>query len=183
METIAAARHEVNLLADQLERAFRGGAWHGPAVAETLFGVDAALASLRPIPAAHTIWEIVGHVTAWTDISRRRIEGEPIDKVPDERDWPVPPAGEAATEDAWHKALRALEEAHRRLHLAVLTLDDGRMEDPVAGSDPTLRGLLLGLLQHQTYHAGQIAVLRKAGVSAQANGTGTGTGTGAGGES
>ncbi len=168
METTAAAsRHEVNLLADQLERAFRGGAWHGPAVAETLFGVDAATASLRPIPAAHTIWEIVLHVTAWTDVSRRRIEGEPIVKVPDEQDWPTPPTGDAASDEAWRKALQALEEAHRRLHLAVLTLDDGRMEDPAAGSDPTLRGLLLGLLQHQTYHAGQIAVLRKAGAVAQ----------------
>jgi len=174
METTTASRHEVNLLADQLERAFRGGAWHGPAVAETLFGVDAATASLRPIPAAHTIWEIVLHVTAWTDISRRRIEGQPIVKVADEQDWPAPPSGPAATDEAWRKALQALEEAHRRLHLAVLTLDDDRMEDPVAGSDPTLRGLLLGLLQHQTYHAGQIAVLRKAGASARREAGGAG---------
>ncbi len=173
-EAETVARHEVNLLADQLERAFRGGAWHGPAVAETLFGVDAATASLRPIPAAHTIWEIVGHVTAWTDVSRRRIEGQPIVKVPDEQDWPRPPVGEAASDDAWRAALRALEEAHRRLHLTVLTLDDGRMDDPVAGSDPTLRGLLFGLLQHQTYHAGQIAVLRKAGEAAKKEASGAG---------
>jgi uncharacterized damage-inducible protein DinB len=32
----------------------------------------------------------------------------------------------------------------------------------VAGSDPTLRGLLLGLLQHNAYHTGQIVVLAKA---------------------
>ncbi len=162
METTAATRHEAHVLADQLERAFRGGAWHGPAVAETLVGVDAAAAGRRPIPAAHSIWEIVGHVTTWTDVSRRRIEGEPIAAVPDDEDWPPMPEGAAATEEAWRAALRDLEEAHRRLHLTVLALDDGRLEDPVTGSDPTLRGLLFGLLQHQTYHAGQIALLRKA---------------------
>ncbi len=174
METETAARHEVDLLADQLERAFRGGAWHGPAVAETLVGVDAEAAVRRPIPAAHTIWEIVGHVTTWTDISRRRIEGEPIASVPDEADWPPVPRGAGSSDDAWRKALGALEEAHRRLHLAVLALDDGRLDDPVAGSDPTLRGLLFGLLQHQTYHAGQIAVLRKAGALARTDVPGAG---------
>jgi len=50
-------------LADQLERSFRGGAWHGPAVAETLAGIDAATAAARPLPDAHSIWENVHHLT------------------------------------------------------------------------------------------------------------------------
>jgi len=58
--------------ADQLERAFRGGAWHGPAVAEALAGVDAARAAARPLAGAHSIWEIVRHLTVWYDAPRRR---------------------------------------------------------------------------------------------------------------
>jgi len=43
----------------------------------------------------------------------------------------------------------------------VLALDDTRLDDAVDGSDPTLRGMLIGLLQHNAYHAGQISLARK----------------------
>jgi hypothetical protein len=35
------------------------------------------------------------------------------------------------------------------------------LDDPVGGSDPTVRGLLFGVVQHHAYHAGQIVLLRK----------------------
>ncbi|HEY0514640.1 MAG TPA: DinB family protein, partial [Thermoanaerobaculia bacterium] len=100
---------QVQSLADQLERSFRGGAWHGPAVAETLGGIDAAAAAARPIPGGHSIWEIVRHLTVWTDVPRRRIDGEGLQNLPAERDWP--PVGEVSA-GAWKAALAALEEAH-----------------------------------------------------------------------
>ncbi|MDX1501937.1 MAG: DinB family protein [Thermoanaerobaculia bacterium] len=145
-------------LADQLERAFRGGAWHGPSVLEALDGVDAVLAARRPIGSAHTIGEIVLHLTAWIDVARRRIAGEAIAALPDEADWPAAGGEEAA----WRTARERLDDAHARLHAAALELDDERLDDPVAGSDPTVRGQLLGVLQHNVYHAGQIVLLRRA---------------------
>lgn len=147
-------------LADLLERTFRGGAWHGPAVAEALAGVDAAAAARRPLPGAHTIWEIVRHLTVWNEVPRRRIDGEPLQNLPAERDWPT--AGEMS-EPAWRAALAALEESHAALHARVRDLSDAQLDDPVAGSDPTVRGMLLGVLQHNAYHAGQIALLKKGG--------------------
>ncbi|MFL6234303.1 MAG: DinB family protein [Thermoanaerobaculia bacterium] len=149
---------QVETLADQLERLFRGGAWHGPAVAEALAGVDAATAAARPLPGAHSIWEIVHHLTVWNDAPRRRIDGERLQDLPAEQDWP--PVGDVSP-DAWQAALAALEEAHAGLRARVLDLTDAQLDDPVAGSDPTVRGMLLGVLQHNAYHAGQIALLRK----------------------
>src|SRR5215217_3216941 len=94
-------------LADQLERAFRGGAWHGPAVAETLAGVDAATAAARPLPGAHSIWEIVHHLTVWNEVPRRRLDGERLEDLPAGRDWPPVVDTSAA---AWRAALAALDE-------------------------------------------------------------------------
>jgi DinB family protein len=150
---------EVNRLADQLERAFRGGAWHGPSLDEALDGVDAAAASRR-LGDAHTIAEITGHVAFWIDAARRRMHGEAVTNVPPEVDFP---SGGADTDEAWQATLARLESAHRGLHAAILALDDERLDGAVAGSDPTVRGQLLGILQHNAYHAGQIAVLKKAG--------------------
>jgi len=150
---------QTEYLADQLERGFRGGAWQGPAVAETLAGIDAAAAAARPLSGAHSIWEIVRHLTVWNEVPRRRLDGERLQDLPAERDWP--PVADVS-EAAWRAALAALEDSHAALHARVLDLADSRLDDAVAGSDPTVRGMLLGVLQHNAYHAGQIAVLCKA---------------------
>ncbi len=153
-----AGRVETSRLADQLERSFRGGAWHGPSLEEALDGVDAATAAAR-IGEAHSIAELTGHVAFWIDAARRRMAGEEIVNVPPEVDFP--PDG-AKDEPAWRATLAGLEQAHRRLHAALLALDDAELDGAVSGSDPTVRGQLLGILQHNAYHAGQIVVLKKA---------------------
>jgi len=155
---------EVESIADLLERAFRGGAWHGPAVAEALAGVDAATAAARPLAGAHSIWEIVLHLAVWNEVPRRRLDGERLQNLPPERDWP--PVTDLSTLStlstaAWQAAQAALQDAHAALHARVLGLADGQLDDPVVGSDPTVRGMLFGVLQHNAYHAGQIMLLRK----------------------
>jgi uncharacterized damage-inducible protein DinB len=155
---------QVENLADQLERSFHGGAWHGLAVAEALAGIDAAAAAARPLSRGHSIWEIVHHLTVWHVVPRRRLDGERLQDLPEEGSWqPV----EDASAGAWRAALAALEDAHAALHARVLGLADGQLDDPVAGSDPTVKGMLLGVLQHNAYHAGQIVLLRKAAAERQ----------------
>jgi len=154
-----ADRVEVTRLADQLERSFRGGAWHGPSVSEALEGVDAALAARTIVPGGHTIAELAGHIGFWIAEGQRRIEGTPSPSVSAAQNFP---AEGAASANAWRETLAALEQAHRRLHATVLALTDDRLSGAVAGSDPTMRGLLLGIAQHNAYHAGQIVLLRKA---------------------
>jgi len=50
---------ESERIADQLKRAFEGKSWHGPSLLEILKDVTAGQAAARPIPGAHSIWEIV----------------------------------------------------------------------------------------------------------------------------
>lgn len=146
-------------LADQLERSFRGGAWHGPAVRETLTGVDAADAAARPIPDGHTIAELTGHLAAWMNVAARRIGGEQVWDLPPEEDFP--PDG-AADPESWRRTLETLDAAYRRLHEIVRDLSREGLDAPVAGSDPTVRGLVLGVLQHNAYHGGQITAVARA---------------------
>lgn len=157
--TPSAASVESARLADQLERSVRGGAWHGPAFLQAIAEVDAAAATARPIAGAHTIHELVWHAAFWLDVARQRIAGEVATPLAAESDWP---GDEGSPEERWRAARTWLEEAYRRLHAAVLALPDERLDDPVSGSDPTVRGLLFGVLQHNAYHGGQIVLLVKA---------------------
>lgn len=54
-------------IADELRRAFYGEAWHGDSLFEILRGVTAAQAAARPITNAHSIWELVLHISAWME--------------------------------------------------------------------------------------------------------------------
>ena len=149
---------ECDRIADQLFRMIGGDAWHGPPVVALLADVTADDAAARPIPGAHTIWELVHHMTAWAAIARRRLAGEVVEVTPAE-DWP---AVEATTPVAWAAATQALERSHADLRRAVLALGDGHLEDRTPGKPHSLYVLLHGIVQHTGYHAGQVAVLKRA---------------------
>jgi len=149
---------EVARIADQLRRSFEGGAWHGPALLEILEGVSARQAAARPIAAAHSIWEIVLHLWAWTGVEIARLAGKIVEE-PEAGDWP---AVQDTSEAAWRETLRRLEAAHRELLAAVEQLPESRLEEMAPGRDHTIYVMLHGQVQHTLYHAGQIAVLKKA---------------------
>lgn len=165
---------EIDRILDQLERAYDGDAWYGPSLRAALDGVDARRASARPIAEAHTIAEIVRHVTAWTrEITRRLRIG--VAQDPEDGDWPEATVvdggvgdGSVADHGAWTAVVEALDGAHEDLvktiaRLAETELDDriGDVRDRALGSGVSRYVTLHGLVQHYVYHAGQISLLRK----------------------
>lgn len=152
------SKSEVTRIADQIHRAFHGEAWHGPALRELLKDVFAEWAAARPIVQAHCIWELTLHATVWKRVVLRRLQGEVFEPTPAE-DWPAIPAVDA---ELWKKALADLDAAHSELHAAVSHLTEHRLHEPVPGKDYTVYVMLHGAAQHDIYHAGQIALLKKA---------------------
>ena len=148
---------EAKRIAEQHRRAYHGDAWHGPSVFEALRGVTAATAARRPIAGAHTIWELVLHLTSWERIVRSRVEGEPIEYSQD-LDWPAMPR---PTASAWKAAREELEAASDELRKAIRRMTDRKLRTKRAGATRTYYDLAHGQVQHALYHAGQISLLRK----------------------
>jgi uncharacterized Fe-S cluster protein YjdI/uncharacterized damage-inducible protein DinB len=154
-----------SFFSEQVRLAQVGPTWHGAALGENLEGIDAAQAASRPVPEAHSIWEIVLHMTGWTrEVARRLQGGHPA--PPAEGDWP---AVGRVSEEAWSRARAALSEAHSTLADAVERFPEARWSERVGGErDPPLgtgvsyAAMLAGLVQHDAYHGGQIGLLRKA---------------------
>ena len=152
-------------LAEELRRAHSGDAWHGPAVGELVQGVSALDAAAHPVAGAHSIWELVLHLSAWRqEVARRLVTGTLA--PPAAGDWPRPPA---AGDVAWASALAGLETATTEVLAALSTFPAGRLperagdaRDPALGSGVTWNAMLHGLAQHDAYHGGQIALLKKA---------------------
>jgi len=145
-------------LADRIERTVSGPTWHGPALTDLLDGVPHERAAAHPIAGAHSIWEIVRHLTAWADIAQRRIGGVVFDPTP-EQDWP-PVHDEAGA--AWAQAVERMGSGHRELAAVTRTLQDAQLDAIVPGAEYSVAVMLRGIVEHGAYHGGQIALLKKA---------------------
>jgi uncharacterized damage-inducible protein DinB len=156
---------EVARIIDELEREHNGDPWHGSPLTAILEGIQAERAAARPIADAHSIWELVLHMTSWKNETARRLRGA-VACMPIEGDWPD--VG-APTAERWQAAIDTLQAAHEDLIAAVKALPDARLYEPTndTRSGPLGTGvshyvLLHGIAQHDVYHAGQIALLKKA---------------------
>ena len=146
-------------IAEQHRRAYHGEAWHGPAVLEVLEGVMAAKALAKPIARAHSIWELVLHLTSWERIVLARMEGKPPVNVTGAVDWPSPPA--KVSKAAWDEARAALETACDATTKSIGRMSEAKLLSPRPGTNSTYEELAHGQTQHALYHAGQMAVLKK----------------------
>ena len=152
---------ETARLADQIRRAFEGDAWHGDAIQELLAGVTATIAAAKPIKNAHSIWELVLHIAAWDDAVFRRIGGAAVELT---KQQDFPPVRDASLA-AWRRTVSHLEQTHNQLIKAVAAFPDSRLQDHVPGKTEDYYDfyyMFSGIVQHELYHAGQIALLKKA---------------------
>ena len=150
---------EINRLEEQLRRALEGEAWHGPSVLELLAGVSAAQAASHPIAGAHSIWELVLHLRTDYDLVLRRMAGDGRELIAAEG-WPACPA---PTEENWQQTVQELELWNRKLRQAVRDFPDERLDDLLVAESPyTAYTQFIGVTQHNLYHAGQIALLKRA---------------------
>ena len=148
---------DVEILADQIRRSFWGESWHGPSVLEVLAGVSAEDAAAHPIAGAHSIWEIVLHLTGGYVMVLRRVRGERAELSPEEEWPPVPDFGS----EAWRETQHALEQLNQQLQSAVRAFPTERLSQEL-GSEYSAYTQFAGAPQHDLYHAGQVVLLKKA---------------------
>lgn len=157
---------EIRRFVAELDHAMRGTPWHGNSLVKTLEGTTPEEAFAHPIPGAHSIWEIVLHLTAWTHEATHRLQGgAPYE--PAQGDWPATP--HAPSVGQWEAAQVRMITAHEVLIATLTRMDPADLEAPpikprheAQGAGVKHRVLVHGLAQHHAYHGGQIALLRRA---------------------
>ena len=148
----------VQFIVEQLRRSVESEAWHGPSVLEVLDGLDAKAAAAHPVEGLHSIWEVLNHVSAWIEAVNVRLTGRAVE-LEGERDWP---SVTSTGKKDWTLACDTLSHRLRRLIETLETLTDDDLDGPVPNRDHTRAHMLAGLAQHNAYHAGQMALLKRA---------------------
>jgi uncharacterized damage-inducible protein DinB len=147
----------VTRILDHYNAVLNGEPWHGDAIWQILDGISLETAAARPRQEAHTIWEIVMHMTFWEGVAAQRLEGRRAGLV-EELNFPAMPA---VSEDNWQRTLQEFRASNQKLRDTLTKLDPARLDELTAAGKRTYYGEAHGVIEHTVYHAGQIALLKK----------------------
>ena len=155
--------NEIERIKDQLLRAFDGESWTGPSIMEVLKDIEPEKAASKPIPSAHSIWEILEHVNSDLQIVIRRMRGDST-PMTDEEDWPkVTNTGK----ESWRDLMARFKTSHQELLDEVSKLKPEQLDSPILEGLSSYYVTLHGVVQHNLYHLGQISILKKGYFSTQ----------------
>jgi uncharacterized damage-inducible protein DinB len=153
-----------NKLSKELNNSIFGDPWHGASAVAILNGISVHQAIQRPITSAHSIIELILHLTAWTEEILRRFNGNNPSE-PQMGDWPSP---ENYSDEYWTSVKQNLYDATNKLISAIQGFPEemldkiiGRERNISLGTGFSFEGLIMGLVQHNAYHLGQISLLKK----------------------
>ena len=163
------ADHENSLgaaaIARDIAAGLEGDPWHGPALWTLLANVTPEQAVAHPIAGGHSIIEIIAHISSWLEEVDSRARGN-APAEPAAGDWPERPGDPHAL---WAAALARLRAAQAGCAEALAQFSSSRLSERVGsqrnaplGSGVSFGAMFSGLAQHNAYHAGQIALLKRA---------------------
>lgn len=150
---------EVQSIIRSLDNILSGEPWFGRALYQIMEEVDAAKVYTKPGGAPHSLIELLYHMITWADFTLKRLqEDDDMDLSAFEKmDWrAINPKTHT-----WKKGLAEFKAIHKKIATLLEKKDDSFLKEKVDYRKYNFRFLLNGLIQHNIYHLGQIAYLKK----------------------
>ena len=149
--------NEINRILKQFAELQHGDHWTDNSFKEVLHGVDADNAMKTIDGKTNSIWQLVAHVTYWRTLVVNRLTG--TNNPPPFQDFLLP---NNCNEESWRQALHDFESAYHLLRNAIHHFNEENLYKPSPKKEQTFYELMLGCLQHDAYHLGQMMLLKKA---------------------
>lgn len=154
----------INKLITELKKVIDGDPWYGSSLKSIFKGVDSFRAVKRISANSHSIAEIALHMLAWNEeVASRLVGSKP--QAPQRGDWQII---EKLDKDEWNNIVQKIFKEHARIEKLVASLSIEKLEEqvgkdrnPALGTGINYREMLVGLMEHNVYHGGQIALLKK----------------------
>mgnify|MGYP001574598796 CR=1 FL=1 len=151
-------------LSVELYNSVFGDPWHGMCLKDILESISFEQANKKSIPSAHNIIELTLHLDAWTEEVLSRFNGN-VSAEPSIGDWPTP---KDKTEEYWQAVKQKLFADTNKLIAVIKKFPENKLDEIVGGERNaqlgtgfSFEGLIIGLIQHNAYHSGQIALIKK----------------------
>ena len=150
---------EILLIAEQLKDAYEGKPWFGRSMKEILDEIHPSIALQKP-NGQHSILELLWHVITWKEFTLSRLRDDralPLTYF-EQNDWRDL---DHSDPKCWQQGLDQLAKLHNELIGLIQQQQDDLLSQPVRDRNYDFRKLLHGIVQHDIYHLGQIAYVKK----------------------
>lgn len=150
---------EVQYIINSLQRTLDGEPWYGRPVISLLEDIDGSLAYKKASKHAHTLTDLLWHINTWAEFTLLRLQGDQQkdDTYTGEIDWrPLKPAVHT-----WEKGVEQFKSLNQQIISILQGKDDNLLKEMVDFREYNFRFLLNGYIQHNIYHIGQVAYLKK----------------------
>lgn len=151
---------ETQSIISSLQETLDGQPWFGRGVFAILNEIDESKIYEKPNADSHSLAELLWHMNTWAEFTLGALENWSVDEMKriEEIDWrTIDP-----NTHNWKNGLKEL----RSIHIKIIdTLkkktDDNYLDEIVPDRKYNYRYMLNGLVQHNIYHLGQIAYIKK----------------------
>ena len=150
---------EIQSIIKNLENTLTSQPWFGRAVYILLDEIDETKVSVKPNDSEHSLIELLWHMNTWAGFTLANLENKSSQelKAIEENDWrTIDPV-----KHSWKNGLKELKSIHKRISDILNSKEDLFLKDMVPNRQYNFRFMLNGLIQHNIYHAGQVAYLKK----------------------
>ncbi len=148
--------NEINRMLKLFADLQHGDCWIGNNFKEVLHGVDGKKAMAGLSGKTNSIWQLVSHITYWRTSVVNRLTGST--NPPPFKDFLLP---DDPNEENWRQTLHDFEAAYHLLRNAIHHFNEENLDKPSPGKGQTFYELIMGCLQHDAYHLGQMMLLKK----------------------
>ena len=148
---------EITFIVHQLEEVFNGDPWFGRSVKSLLSDVNEQTAFVQP-EGQHSILQLVYHMINWRAFTINSLKPTKPVSYYDDNDWQQL---DHIDKTLWPAGLKQLEDTQQELSALLQQCDDSILSNTVPGRKYDFTYLLYGLIQHDVYHAGQMAYINK----------------------
>ena len=141
------------------ETTLNGQPWFGRAVYALLDEIDSKKSAIKPNENEHSALELIWHMNTWAEFTLANLENRTDAELKEieANDW----RQLEKTKHTWKKGLTEFKSIHKKIIANLEKRDDDFLSDIVPNRRYNFRFMLNGLIQHNIYHVGQLAYLKK----------------------
>ena len=154
-------RYEIGRLIRNASDSFDGKPWYGTSTLAILGRIPYSRINIVPKGFKKSVATILRHMLAWRLFTIAKLRGEADYRIPEDalENWNYEPV---ISEKQWKELIGDLKVSQRHFLSELNALSDEDLDIQVAGSSYNKDYLIRGIIQHDTFHLGQIALLMRA---------------------
>jgi uncharacterized damage-inducible protein DinB len=135
---------------------YSGVPWIDITILGTLKTLTAKQAALK-LPGLNSVWQIVNHMISWRNALIARVKDKPARHPDNNFIWEV----KNTTAKAWKDTIKEFEKSQKNIIVFLGKQKDSHLEKISPTSGYSYYELVMAIIIHDTYHLGQIVLIKK----------------------